>query len=474
MAKIYALLVGINDYPQQVGKLRGCLNDVDHFHHYLRTNGNKGDLAIEILRDSEATRANIITLFRSLLCNAKTDDVVLFQYCGHGARWASAKAFHQYYPDGKDEGLVCYDSRQGGSFDLADKELAVLLAEVAAHGPHIAVIFDCCHSGSATRGVDDFMHLKARQTHEVFEERPLDSYLDGHYAQLGKKGESLFIPSSQHILLAACERGQKAWETQGHSGVFASTLLEVLDKSGSDITYADLFVRCRSAVRQHADDQRPQFETYKNFNAYSGFLGRQAVHRIPRYNAYFDHDVWKIDCGAVHGLPTEPEKSIGLALYPENGQAHLAGQAATTLVGAQKSELKLHFTGDTTVRYRAEITSLPVTPIPVYLDGNDEEKKRLLKALDPAIGADLTDIEEGTQYTICAENGQYLLKQRERDLMIQRTEGYSEASALQIFSVLKQVLQWERSLALQNHGTRMDTALIIRYPCAKTRSHCAD
>ena len=34
-SRIYALLVGINDYPADVGRLRGCLNDVKHFHEYL-------------------------------------------------------------------------------------------------------------------------------------------------------------------------------------------------------------------------------------------------------------------------------------------------------------------------------------------------------------------------------------------------------------------------------------------------------
>jgi hypothetical protein len=36
--KIYALLVGINDYQEPVAKLGGCLNDVDNFHAYLTSN----------------------------------------------------------------------------------------------------------------------------------------------------------------------------------------------------------------------------------------------------------------------------------------------------------------------------------------------------------------------------------------------------------------------------------------------------
>ncbi|MEO8496240.1 MAG: caspase family protein, partial [Planctomycetota bacterium] len=135
---VYALLVGINNYSPNVGRLTGCLNDVDHFHSYLTDNLDRSRLHIEILQDAAATRPNIIEQFRSHLGKAKAGDVAVFQYCGHGARWKSAQPFAQFYPDGMDEGLVCYDSRSEGGFDLADKELAVLLAELAKNDPHIA------------------------------------------------------------------------------------------------------------------------------------------------------------------------------------------------------------------------------------------------------------------------------------------------------------------------------------------------
>ena len=254
--KIYALLVGINDYAPEVGKLAGCLNDVDHFHDYLSGSFDKADLAIEVLKDKDATRDNLIKMFRTHLAKAKADDVALFHYCGHGARWKSALEFNRFYPDGWDEGLVCYDSRQKDGYDLADKELAVLIAELAANDPHIAVILDCCHSGSGTRDVDAFRNMIVRQTHQMDQERPLDSYLAGHYAKLKQKGGDQWfsIPTSKHILLAACERTQTAKEAPDRSGVFTSTLVEVLEKSAKNISYVDLFVGCWVAVRKRAEN----------------------------------------------------------------------------------------------------------------------------------------------------------------------------------------------------------------------------
>ena len=473
---VYALLVGINDYSPAVGKLTGCLNDVDHFHDYLTDNLDRSRLHIEVLKDADATRPNIIKQFRSHLGQAKADDVAVFQYCGHGARCKSAKAFEQFFPDGKDEGLVCYDSRGGGGFDLADKELAALLAELAKDDPHIAVVLDCCHSGSATRSADDFTQLKSRQTHEMFDERPLESYLDGYYAALSQRGESLEIPASRHILLAACQRVQKAWEGKDHSGVFTSTLLEVLGKSGTDISYADLFVRCRATVHKRADNQDPQFETYRGFQAYSGFLGGQASQTAGRYRVHFENNAWRIECGALHGLPSEPDKKCELALYPVADQARVAGHAATIQVGAQKSELEmLDIDADTSIEYRAEITSLPVPPLAVYLEGDTKGAaafERFLSASeDRSLGfCLLTDAPEGARYTLSAENDCYLLKLRETDKLIQGAKdytketgkliqgarGYTKEAADYMFAILKRVAAWERAVQLQNHSTKMN------------------
>jgi Caspase domain/Lecithin:cholesterol acyltransferase len=463
--RVYALLVGINDYPPEVGKLAGCLNDVDHFHAYLSGNFDKANLAVEVLKDRDATRENIIRQFRAHLGKAKEGDVALFQYCGHGARWASAKAFLEFYPDGKDEGLVCIDSRRPGGYDLADKELAILISEVAKNNPHLAVILDCCHSGSGTRGADAFRGLKPRVTHEVATERPLESYVDGYYARWQQKKVPLPIPTSKHILLAACERTQLAQESTDRSGVFTSTLVEVLDKSGGDLTYSDLFVRCRAAVRSRADNQNPQFEAFDNFNSSSGFLGRKASHTGRRYSVYFDQGSWKIECGAIHGVPTEPEKTVALALYPENDQARLAGTATTLQVGAQKSELKLGFASNESVRYRAEITSLPVAPLPVYFTGDAKGKASLQKALDSdgSVNVMFTDIEEGARYALREEGGSLLLKQRETDLLIQGVEVGNrklDEAATSMLHILKHVVQWESSLALQNLRTQMDPAQV--------------
>ncbi|MEO7243437.1 MAG: caspase family protein [Variovorax sp.] len=467
----YALLVGINEYPAGVPSLSGCVNDVEHFHDYLKYSVAKEALAVEALRDGEATRANLIRGFRTHLGRARAGDVAVFFYCGHGARSASAAQFAEFYPGGLDEGLVCVDSRLPAGHDLADKELAVLISELARTEAHVAFILDACHTGSATRGADAFSGLVSRRTGGVREERALDSYLDGHYAQLLKKGESLSIPAARHILLAACDRTQEAKESPlERRGVFSATLLEVLEQHGP-LSYADLFRRSRAAVRKRAVDQDPQFEPVGQFDAWSGFLGGAGSGHSSRHSVTFDKGDWTIDFGAIHGMPTESDKSVGVVLYNDKDPNRAVGSAMTVEVNAQQSTLALDFPGDEGATYRAAITSLPTAPLLVHCAGEAALFAGLGKALeeDGSIGTALTEAADGAHYAIAVKDGQLALLQRESEVLIQAARfdpQQPQVAGRALRDALRKVAQWERLLALHNRASDLD-ATTIDFVCSE-------
>jgi len=463
---LYALLIGINDYPENVGKLNGCINDVNHMHDYLKDHFNSG-LLIESLKNSDATRDNIIKLSREHLGKAGENDAVLFYYSGHGSREMSAPGFKEFYPDSMDETIVCFDSRLPGGFDLADKELAALLAEIAQKNPHIAVILDCCHSGSGTRAADDFnlAAVKKIPTWNPNTPRPLETYFGGY-----KDMTALRIPASKHILMAACDKTQKAWETNDRSGVFTDTLLEVLEKSGGNISYADLFLMCRSAVLKRAQNQTPQFEPYLQFQPYSKFLQGDLLASTARYHVFFEEGKegeegkWKINAGALHGLPTDTEKNIEIALYPfsdQGDEGDIVDYTRVLKVGAQKSTLDLKAENKDS-QYKAEIIGLPVPPMPVLQEGDETEIKRVREALnrDESLNFNFPAEPGLFKYSLSAQSGRYLIKNREAGLIIQGAEDDPEECIQYIFSILQQIQQWERRLTLQNHNTSFDTGLV--------------
>jgi len=123
MATIYALLVGINNYP--VKPLSGCINDLKAVEDYLqKMYGKNKDITLKIKRitDEDAiqpTRANIITGFNHFN-NAGPNDTCFFYYSGHGS-WTPAPKEFWSEADMRSESFVCIDSRTPGGKDLMDK-----------------------------------------------------------------------------------------------------------------------------------------------------------------------------------------------------------------------------------------------------------------------------------------------------------------------------------------------------------------
>lgn len=450
--KLYALLVGIDKYPHTVSQLHGCVNDVNNFYGYLKENF-KVDLRMETLVNSDATRENIIRLFRQHLCKAGKEDVVLFHYSGHGSYEIAAPGFKEYFPAGNNETLVCYDSRLDNGLDLADKELAVLLCEVAQKQPHLAVTLDCCHSGSGSRGpMDAILTARRIPASKNNTPRPMETYLDGYYSRM----ESISIPCSRHVLMAACDRNQEAWESQHKTGLFTTTLLEVLTGAKGNISYADLFTRCRAEILKHVSNQTPQFETYGQFMSYLKFLDMHPLETRQRFHVYFEDACWKMDGGALHGIPYDPEKKVEVALYPYpvgkespvNRQA--AGFARVQRVEAQQSTLELYFNADQD-RYKAEIISLPVPSLPVYLEGAEEYKKVISRKMAlPGAGFAFTGEPRGAKYILSVDNKRLLLFYKEDHVLIQGAEGDMEAAAAYMNNVLEKIVRWERALTLHN------------------------
>ncbi|MEZ4699932.1 MAG: caspase family protein [Rhodothermales bacterium] len=466
MGKIYALLAGINDYSQSnASNLKGCVNDIGFYEDFLKSNYT-ADLALLKLTDSDATRENLIEQFRKHLGQAGKDDVALFVYAGHGARWKAANAFTTFFPDGYDEGLVCYNSRsKPDAYDLGDKEIALLLKELERNNPHIAAILDCCHSGSATRSVEEVEGAVPRATLGMETERPIDSYLHSDLLRLNYASAvtspDFDVPKSKHILLAACDRTQSAYEKKGR-GLFSFSLQKVFDLHGTDITYAELFSRTRAMMREQKK-QDPQFQTYGHFNSYTTFLG-STVRRQTRHLVFFDtrDQAWMVECGAVHNLPSDADKPAELTLYNDAGD--VVAQTRTTQVGIQKSAIAMpeELAGDKQAQFKAAITSLPIPPEPIHIEGDAQAISAIQNALDPSIGAAFVDEPEGTRYTLTAAEGDYRLTQRDTKEFIQGVRDTdvkpAKAADVMLSSVLKPVVAWERALRLQNNSTALDTA----------------
>jgi len=174
----HALLVACTEYPNlpQRNWLIGPKNDAGLVHEYLLKNvpdpvrfapENVTLLAKDVPGASGLpTHAAIKAALADLAAKVQRDDFVYLHLSGHGAQQPQAKAGDE--TDGLDEIFLPVDigkwiNRDAGVPNaLVDNEIGAALDAIRDKGAFVWVVFDCCHSGTATRAaeVDDEMERK--------------------------------------------------------------------------------------------------------------------------------------------------------------------------------------------------------------------------------------------------------------------------------------------------------------------------
>lgn len=457
--KTYALLIGINQYHPDSGvsSLSGCKNDVRFMQNYLEKNISQ-DLNLITLHDKNATYQNIVKHFgKHHLLQANEGDLVLIQYSGHGAREKAAPEFAAYFQEEKQETMVCYDSRLPGHYDLADKELAVLIERIASKGAQVVLILDCCHSGSGTRNMADITLGKSRQWDDSNKVRPIESYLDGHFVN------NLYLPNSKHILMAACEKREKAYELVSNRGSFSKHLMQVLEEQEGKISYANLFAQLRILMRKITDKQTPQFETSGFFNAHTTFLGNANHHEGTTYQVFCKDDNWQVEAGAINGIAATASGKATFELFNE-GQS--IGQANSITVKLNTSTIDPNCTLDTKKIYQAQLTSIPSAPIIVNLKASAANSTNIKDALSEfkPIYFELLEDMPNAPYRLEIENDVIKIIRTVDDLLIRTVIGLHADAYQDIFEKLEHLNKWEKSMALENNAAthRRDVELVLK------------
>ncbi len=474
MAKLYALLVGINEYHPEtsVRHLKGCENDVKAMSAYLEKDFSHLDPTISTILNSNATRENLLKTFESHLGQAGPEDIALFYYSGHGSYEKTSPEFETFDAKNQNETLVCYDSRLKGHQDLADKEIAVILSRLGA-GQKV-LILDSCHSGSITRSTEDEVTRQepAREGADGVYKRPIDSYLlagDNFYLTQKAEGK-IKIPATPHLLISACSRNEKALEkifeeTNERRGLFSTFLLDILEQNKGQVSYNELYTQARISVIKSRKKQTPRIDPLFGFNANLGFLSDKPIN-TNRYPVVNDRGL-KLKLGQVHGLPTEADDiaSISIKLFPKGDDSHPGIDAQVTKIGIEESTL-LAPGADSSTTYEAEIVGLPKSmTMLVGLNGSTEKCAEML-ALSEALHSpyvQLIDAPEGMDYAlehkVVDDNELLRIIHLPSDLMVRGAQapiGDLKWCMGELMPVLEHIEKWERYKALEKRASKID------------------
>ncbi len=266
-----ALLVGINRYPDPAHRLRGCVNDVRQVEALLRGPFDFPSDAITLLRDEAATTAAIRRELTRLTDGAGPGDILVFHYSGHGSQVPDRNGDET--TDRLDEILCPYDLDWDDP--LSDDDLGRVARRLAA-GAHLAIVLDCCHSGTGLREAAGDGHPPRRKS------VPAPGAGDGsRSASLRRFGEAAVAAGA--VLLAGCRAGQTsadAFIDGTYHGAHTYFLCRALAARAFDATYPEVLLRVRRELRERGFPQVPQLEGSRRARAgrvFGGAVGRAAA-----------------------------------------------------------------------------------------------------------------------------------------------------------------------------------------------------
>ncbi|HMG84802.1 MAG TPA: caspase family protein [Terracidiphilus sp.] len=220
----FALVIGIDDYPAPLPKLKTAVNDAKSFAGLLTS---KYGFQVTTLLNQDATRDKIlgaITHFRKSLAE---NDSFLIYYAGHGSFDRATDKGYWLPVDADSDPLIT-------SRDISADDLITEVRGLAAR--HVIIISDSCFSGDLTRDAGDF------------------SPSDGNQAYIHRMQRA----PSRTLMASGSDEPVSDSGSQGHS-VFAALLLQAMQsRGGQTFTADDLFVSIRKGVLARSG-QSPQY-----------------------------------------------------------------------------------------------------------------------------------------------------------------------------------------------------------------------
>ncbi len=322
----HALLIGVNEYQNLAERwwLRGPSNDVALVAEYLKTEapvpfaaGNVTVLSDGIDGAAEPTLAAIRAAFADLTARVEPGDFVYLHFSGHGTQAPALDPATEL--DGLDELFLPMDigpwSNQIGAVEnaLVDDEIGALIDGLRARGAHVWAVFDSCHSGTVTRGLEiadddvrtrqlspealglDPAALEDGISRSIGDPREVEVPFDAGDAE---EGSFVAFFAAQTNEVTPEKNLPKGKPDRRPQGVFTFTLMQVLaEYPGATYSQIGQEVLRRYAVGNLARST-PLFEGDLDQVAFAGDGGG----RVSQWQAQVVDGAFTIPAGSLHGL----------------------------------------------------------------------------------------------------------------------------------------------------------------------------
>lgn len=252
-----AVCVGINDYPGTYNDLGGCVNDANDWADLLKKDFEFSK-DVQVITDSAATKKKILQALGDLVTGAKSGDIVVFTYSGHGT-WVPDQGEPDEC-DNRDEAICAHDG------NILDDEIRAVIRQMQS-GVRLTVISDSCHSGGVTKA----MLKRARSTDVESADTaprprymPPDNDIGALRTELIPVRKRFIYPESdmQEILISGCNSTEYSYDAViggRRNGAMTALAIRVI-KSDPSATYRDFHKALRVLLPSTRYPQSPQLE----------------------------------------------------------------------------------------------------------------------------------------------------------------------------------------------------------------------
>lgn len=322
----YAILIGANEYQNLEERwwLKGPSNDVALVATYLTTEAPVPFAAenVTVLTDGRtdvepATLAAIRSAFADLTAQVQPGDFVYLHFSGHGTQAPAADPASEL--DGLDELFLPVDIGKWSDGisavenALVDDEIGVMIDGLRAKGANVWAVFDSCHSGTVTRGVDagdeevrtrqldpSVLGMDPEAMEDVVTRGIEDPRAPAEAPFDAGRGEGSFVAffAAQTNEVTPEKNLPKGKPGRKPQGVFTYTLMETLAEYPG-ATYAQIGqeVLRKYAVKNLARST-PLFEGDLDTVVFAGKGGG----RVAQWQANVTDGSFTIPAGSLHGL----------------------------------------------------------------------------------------------------------------------------------------------------------------------------
>jgi hypothetical protein len=275
-----ALLIGVTRYDNlsKGYHLAGPANDIRLMRRLLQERyGFPANGIVSLTEDQGSptrrpTRENIEREFRRLADQAREGDQVVVLLAGHGSRQPESNPADpvQPEPDGIDEIFLPADVSEWRGYPervpkaIVDNEIGAWLRAITARRAYVWAIFDCCHSGTMTRGTEVVRELPPGilvPREELDRARQRAARRRPEYSRGGPPAKPVAFlprqPSDDLVATYACRSDESTPESfqppgspaaEAH-GLLTYSLVDILLRSGesrSSLTYRELVRRLQA------------------------------------------------------------------------------------------------------------------------------------------------------------------------------------------------------------------------------------